>query len=236
MFFVLKKDRLWDYLEGLPYKQPCQSLKDMQDTFVLYHARNCSSARICEVGGGDSRLLPKIKNDNECWNIDRMEGQGQGPTAPKKIAGVKYVPAFMGEYSSDIPDNYFDLVVSVSVVEHIPGGNYADAMKDCFRVLRPGGKMLHAIDLYLFDADADEPHQKSQQNRIDLYSRTCDILGGQASWIEAPETDSSVRASATHATNSMQVLQAWNRINPRLKTVRSLAQSSALCLGVQKAG
>lgn len=40
------------------------------------------------------------------------------------------------------PDNNFDLVTSLSVIEHIPGDGDTLAVKEMWRVLKPGGKLV----------------------------------------------------------------------------------------------
>ena len=64
------------------------------------------------------------------------------------IRGYTFLPAYIGSFDKDLPDSYFDLVFSISVVEHI---NEADdvlqnIVKDIDRVLKPGGYNVHCID------------------------------------------------------------------------------------------
>lgn len=45
------------------------------------------------------------------------------------------------------PDNFFDAVISVDVIEHIPADKKDDAIREMIRVLRNGGRMMHILDL-----------------------------------------------------------------------------------------
>jgi hypothetical protein len=56
-------------------------LKVYQDLFVYsFILENIpKGARILEVGGGESRIISCLKEDYEFWNLDKLEGQGQGP-------------------------------------------------------------------------------------------------------------------------------------------------------------
>jgi ubiquinone/menaquinone biosynthesis C-methylase UbiE len=40
------------------------------------------------------------------------------------------------------PDNNFDIITSISVIEHIPNQEAANALKEIYRVLKPGGKLI----------------------------------------------------------------------------------------------
>jgi SAM-dependent methyltransferase len=46
-----------------------------------------------------------------------------------------------------LPDASVDLVISKSVLEHVPARQVAPQLADLHRVLRPGGVMIHIIDL-----------------------------------------------------------------------------------------
>lgn len=45
------------------------------------------------------------------------------------------------------PDNFFDAVVSVDLIEHIPVDKKDDAIREMMRVLHAGGVMVHILDL-----------------------------------------------------------------------------------------
>jgi len=49
---------------------------------------------IAEVGGGNSRVLEKLSINNECWNIDKFEGVGNGPKGIKANNKVKIVKSY----------------------------------------------------------------------------------------------------------------------------------------------
>ena len=49
-------------------------IKSAQDGWVLSMLNNPCNRNIAEIGGSDSRILPKLKHNNECWNIDKLDG------------------------------------------------------------------------------------------------------------------------------------------------------------------
>jgi ubiquinone/menaquinone biosynthesis C-methylase UbiE len=105
-------------------------------------------SRILEIGGGDSRILQYFKDEYQCWNLDKLEGVGNGP---KTLADKEYkiVQDYIGNFNSDLPDNYFDLVFSISALEHVPLDDesvFKDILSDINRLLKPGGLSVHCID------------------------------------------------------------------------------------------
>jgi 2-polyprenyl-3-methyl-5-hydroxy-6-metoxy-1,4-benzoquinol methylase len=120
MFDIIDKVEYFSWLETGIADRSNHTLKGIQDAWVLSRLGDKRGYRICEVGGGNSRVLEKLAADNECWNVDRFEGFGGGPIKVTCSKRIKVVRAFMGEFSREVPSKYFDFVLSVSVVEHIP--------------------------------------------------------------------------------------------------------------------
>jgi SAM-dependent methyltransferase len=191
-------------------------LKDVQDAFILSCLRDAGRSTILEAGGGRSRILPLLAGNHECWTADRFEGRGRGPTRPPRLRRVHTVLAYMGEYDPGIPAETFDFVVSVSVVEHVPLAGLEAFFGDCARVLKPGGRMIHAIDTYLFD-DADLGLAAEFQERIRSYLRLGDRSDLGLRWVEAPGIDEHVRFSCRYASVPDNVLHEWNLRRPSLK-------------------
>ena len=64
----------------------------------------------------------------------RAETKHKRRTSPRRPI------CFLGEFSEELPDEYFDYIISVSVVEHVPTDELGAFMADSARVLRPGGR------------------------------------------------------------------------------------------------
>jgi FkbM family methyltransferase len=106
------------------------------------------SSRILEVGGGDSRVLKALKNDYECWNVDKLEGVGNG-LKEVVVDGYRMVRAYLGDFSEELADGYFDLVFSISALEHVAENeeNFKNICSDMDRVMKPGAFSLHCLDV-----------------------------------------------------------------------------------------
>ncbi len=125
-------------------------LKIYQDllTFSFIDQNVKPGAKILEIGGGDSRILKHYRNEYECWNLDKLEGIGNGPTQIDST-GIKLIQDYIGNFNEELPDNYFDLIFSISTLEHIALDDfsfYENILKDINRLLVPGGYSLHTLD------------------------------------------------------------------------------------------
>ena len=130
-------------------------LKVYQDllmySFIKFNIPDDS--KILDIGGGESRILKQFKDEHECWNIDKLEGVGNGPTNID-TSGFRLVYDYIGNFNKELPDNYFDLVFSISTLEHVPQNDpdtYDNILRDINRVLKPGGYSVHCIDVILQD-------------------------------------------------------------------------------------
>jgi glycosyltransferase involved in cell wall biosynthesis/ADP-heptose:LPS heptosyltransferase/ubiquinone/menaquinone biosynthesis C-methylase UbiE len=128
-------------------------LKAYQDLLVynLIKTYIPKNSKLLEIGGGNSRVIEALKNDYECWNIDKFEGNGNGPTKFNLNNGVHFVLDYMGNFNSTLPDNYFDCVYSISTLEHVPENDktFENILKDMNRVLKPDGFSFHCFDVVI---------------------------------------------------------------------------------------
>ncbi|MFA6596666.1 MAG: glycosyltransferase, partial [Ignavibacteriaceae bacterium] len=128
-------------------------LKVYQDLLAFNFIKNNVpvGSKILEIGGGNSRVIESLKNDYECWNIDKFEGNGNGPTAINDKKGFQLVLDYIGNFNPDLPENYFDCVFSISALEHVPENEetYKNILQDIDRVLKPGGYSFHCFDVVL---------------------------------------------------------------------------------------
>lgn len=66
----------------------------------------------------------------------------------EKYPEVKYILERLGDPAkSSLPPGYFDVVYSLSVLEHVPSQIMPAVWLHMDSLLKPGGEMLHAVDL-----------------------------------------------------------------------------------------
>lgn len=229
MLDIIRKREYFEWCDRGIVAKGAHNLKHVQDAWVLALLGDWRGKRIAEVGGGLSRVLDVLKKHNECWNIDKFEGAGNGPEGLPKVPGVTIVPAYLGEFDRRLADGYFDAVFSVSVVEHVQIEQLPEFFRDCARILRPGGLLLHAIDLYV----RDEPHGNE---RVDAYRDLPGRLGLPLEWVEPPAIDGRVTFRCEYASNSDATMARWNVMAPGLRGVREVAQSVSVKAAWRKRG
>ncbi len=143
--------RTFGYYRGL--HPDALDLKFYQDilayTFIVENIP--PGAKLLEVGGGNSRVIEALKSDYECWNLDKFEGEGNGPREVKNAKNYRLVFDYIGNFNRELPDNYFDCVFSISTLEHLPEdeATFKNVCEDLNRVLKPGGFSLHCLDVVI---------------------------------------------------------------------------------------
>jgi len=224
--FITKSD-VWCWRDaGIPSPKR-GNVKDYQDIFVLSWLGKLSKKHVLEIGGGDSRVLRELSKQNECWNAEKFTGQDGGPAKRVEIPGVRIAEAFLGEFSDALPTSRFDVVFSISVLEHVPTANLADLFKDCARVLKPGGRMLHAIDMYLLTPAYSNNRQVIQNTvRLEAYLHGAKEAGFV---LDGPnEVAVPTYFDSAMVSNTDDAMENWNKIAPKLKPLRAVAQGVSL--------
>jgi len=231
MFDFIKKAAIWEaiddgLLDGLERKISYQ-LKTAQDLAIYTVLRKLEGHSIAEIGGGDSRILKKLAEENECTNIEKFEGAAVGPTSEVTIAGVKNIHAFVGEFSSDISEGAYDVLFSISVVEHVPTEELDAFADDVLRVLKPGGRFYHAIDLYLSDEPSDywAERYRNYQKWVFEDVRVAPI---------EPRAPPPLQFKCDMASNPDNILFGWRQFAPSMHNLRKGAQNVSLLIGGQK--
>jgi len=130
-------------------------LKVYQDLFIYnFIIDNIpKGSKILEIGGGDSRIVSCLKNEYEFWNLDKLEGEGYGPKLNFNTYGYYLIQDYIGSFSKQLPENFFDFVFSVSVIEHFPedAKSINNIILDFQRILKKNAISLHCVDSLLFN-------------------------------------------------------------------------------------
>lgn len=235
MFDFIRKEEYFEWIDTFVSSRSAyastsiHNLKDIQDHYVLNRLKDARGLRILEVGGADCRTLRKFANNNECWNAEKFEGFGAGPKQVIKTHKVRNVLTYLGEFSSELPESYFDFVFSISVIEHVETAQLSDMYLDIARILKPGGITFHAIDAYLFDpVRYSESSAVYTKKRLEAYFNVPEITDGKLQFVDPPNVGTDPGFSCEYASNADREMLAWNKVVPQLAPIRSVGQSCSL--------
>lgn len=235
MFGYVKKSRYWDILDrgvmsGVPSTLKWH-LKDIQDAVAYSYLYDKAGIDIAEIGAGNSRLLQPLAHTNRCYAIDEYEGVGGGPTSRPLLDKVEFIDCIIGNSKGIIEDASFDIIYSVSVVEHVPSNQLSAFFADCRRILKPGGLMVHLIDVYV---------ESENGNNTALWSRMQDYLKPFNEGMFTPlgsiefRSHSDIGFNPAIATNPDNVMRDWNISSPTLIEKRKVAQSCTLEMAAKR--
>ncbi len=114
---------------------------------------NIANAKILNIGCGTGHNMEVISHYGEVYVIDKntqaLELLPKGTYIEKKVCDA---------CGLDYPDNFFDVVVSFDVFEHIQ--NDLNAVAEVRRVLKPNGKLVVTVPAFPFLFSAHDEHLK----------------------------------------------------------------------------
>jgi ubiquinone/menaquinone biosynthesis C-methylase UbiE len=110
--------------------------------------------KVLEVGAGLNLLFFYLLGKKlEYWMVDDGSLYPDPAQFREKLSimnGVHFVNSLLGYFPKELPDNYFDMIFSISVLEHTPldpPTAMENVCKDMYRLLKPGGFIVHTIDI-----------------------------------------------------------------------------------------
>ncbi len=216
MLDIITKKEYWQWLDAGWGSGRVDTFKNVEDAYILSKLHDKSGLKILEIGGGDSRILKRLAEKNECWLADKFEGLGLGPVKLPDLPGVKkIVQVYVGDFSPELPDGYFDCLFSISVVEHVVTEKVAAFFRDCARLLKPGGVMYHAIDLYVTDTPVEW-----SRSRLQAYLAFADRPEVGLRLVGPAAITPDLTFSCRFATVSDNQFYYWNRVAPTLTAQR----------------
>jgi SAM-dependent methyltransferase len=150
--------RLYRYIQQGLYRAK-YGLKGFDYPYIVSARCWKPGERVLDVGAGYSPLPLHLQEQygSEVWVADDF-GMKSGNDFWKRQSTpldhiqqhpqVNYVLERLGDPStSSLPVGYFDVIYSASALEHVPPTLMAKVWRHMDLLLKPGGEMLHAIDL-----------------------------------------------------------------------------------------
>ena len=155
MFELGKTDHWWPIAKRYPsLSNHPNTLKPLGYAHIVNLIENFEPKTVLEVGHGAMSFIFKLFADKvEMWGLDDVVEDSSVSAEDlenvrKWNPEVKFVSGLLGSFLKELPDNYFDLVYSVSVIEHIPHEVLPSVFQDTYRILKPGGIVSHSYDVY----------------------------------------------------------------------------------------
>jgi len=128
-------------------------LKQAGTLYCVDKILKTDSQVVLELGAGhtlffDKYFFSKASKSYEYWVID---SKGFYDPTTIELAQVsrkntKFVDNLLGNFDPTLPDNYFDLVFSISVLEHTEGRFRKSVCQDMYRCIKKGGYIVHSLD------------------------------------------------------------------------------------------
>jgi hypothetical protein len=123
--------------------------------------------KILEFGHGfNAEVLSKIQDRHEAWGADRdqqlhyfqnLGGLTWEQTFDHNVGAlcpnVKFVRELVGDPDSSLPNMYFDLVYSISVLEEVGEGTLKDILTASAQLLKPDGYLFGTHDFCFGNLD-----------------------------------------------------------------------------------
>lgn len=152
---------------------------------------------ILEIGGGLSGLQfvlareghhvtnldpgvtpPESAKHGSDWSIDASQHQAlsRALRAPVQLISTSIADAAL-------VDDSFDVVMSVSAIEHFTDDSYDELVRHLARVMRPGGLAIFTLDLFLDIA----PFTSAKSNRYGRNFNVCSFLSRSGLRLETGE-------------------------------------------------
>lgn len=234
MFHIITKNEYFEALDDEKTRAKIDSLKyavidlkHIQDAWVLYNLRDAKGLKILEIGGGYSRALRTIANDNEMWNLDDFGDRGTSRHGRKipKFENIKHVLDNLGNFSRELPDGYFDVIVSISVVEHILHNEFPNFWGDHARLMKDNGIALHAIDFYI-----EDKKNNHVEKRIDVLQQSLFTAG--LTLVTDPEFERPLVFRSNFASNPDLGMWYWSSMSKDLSLNKNRTRMQSVSLGV----
>ena len=125
-------------------------LKQFGSLYVLDRIKETRPARVLEMGAGCNRYFDRAVGEIcDYWVVDDagFYAPEQFEAAAKSRQHTRFVNGLVGGNVDELPENHFDLIFSVSVLEHVPPEDIEAVSDHMLKLLKPGGRIVHSLDV-----------------------------------------------------------------------------------------
>lgn len=148
---MLKNDLLpiWYKIYNLNCKTGHRNdvFRNIEDSFVVKYGSFAKNDKVLDIGSGESVIPSFIKCEYDCevyvTDIDQNELKKQDEYS--KMLDISLHLEIQDATKLSFSNSYFDKIVAISAIEHIPDDGDIKAVCECSRVLKRGGKLLITV-------------------------------------------------------------------------------------------
>jgi len=173
----LKLTRLGARLAGPFAFQPNNDTRTVEYPWAFEALQVRRGMRVLDIGGSLAGFQFVLGMEGcEVINVDPgEESRGRGWQVSEEVFaklnrafGTNVVLKKCFLQDAQLPDDYFDRVVSISVLEHVPEDDIAAIFAEIRRVLKPGGLVVLTLDLFLNVKPFSEADRNEYGKNIDV--------------------------------------------------------------------
>lgn len=121
--------------------------RNIEDSFVIKNGNFSEKDKVLDIGSGESIVPSFLKyeygSDVYATDLDKNELNKQKEYSEKLDISFHFEVQDATKLS--YPNNYFDKIIAISSIEHIPGTGDIKAINEFSRVLKSGGKLLITV-------------------------------------------------------------------------------------------
>ena len=124
-------------------------LKQFGTLFCYDTILESGAKSVLEAGAGMNLFFDhNLDSDIDYWVADKSGFYGDEFNAfLSRRKRTSYVESLLGDFDPLLEKEKFDLIFSISVLEHTNDENLGSAFADMARILKSGGSIVHTIDL-----------------------------------------------------------------------------------------
>lgn len=194
LFRRFYSDEAWQKLRGPFAIQGNSTTRTYEYPWAYYTAGLDSPKKVVEIGGSLSGFQFVLSREgHEVVNVDPgMEAAGVGWSSDER--SIRKLNSWFNTHvtlksttigKASLPDNYYDLFFSISVLEHLPEPDLREVMEHAYRCLKPGGRFIITLDLFLnlepFSRRTSNEWGKNQNVRWMVEISRMKLVGGDRS-------------------------------------------------------
>lgn len=133
----------WQNLGPVP-EQELLAMKNFVQAWIERFHSIPANPRILEIGGAGAPTIVFFSNAAR-YAIDPLMDYYQ-TKFPNFYDGSSIVTAQAAADATPFENDFFDVVIMLNVIDHTE--NPVDIIRECYRVLKPGGVMAMSVDTY----------------------------------------------------------------------------------------